>query len=891
MVAMSPYSDAGEPEGFLAHQEALRRLARSLLADPLRAEDLVQETWLAARGRSPRRPEAHRAWLAGILRHLAWKAERGEQRRRKREQSSARPEASQETDDVETALATQRRILQAVQELDEPYRTAIVLRYYRDLTPAEIAERLGAPVGTVKTRLRRGLGILRARLQREHGGEDAFATALLLLAGRRWAPDPSSVAAGLAAGVGGIVGTKLWIGVGAAVLVGLGVTYVLREDEARPEPTRVANEAESAFAVAPASGKQPLAAPAPQPRQGIDSPAPWRWEDGDAGSPAWRLLLRIGGLREQESGTIAIGVRTSILEPALASFERPVANQIALEFPAPPSDEGKAPGPLLVELDHPSYMPARAWLVVSEGFDPEAPRALELEVHLMPALGIVTGKLEAEGEVIPEEAVVALFGMEPSGKPKMEPTEVGRCSPDGSFRLRSPSRGPHVVVAVAPSSLGGIARPANARVQLERDSPFDARVLHLGSRAVISGEAFLPDGRPPRVGQIRASMVSESGPMVGTWYIERYYLMWTGETFENQGVHVSWDESGHFRLAGLAPGEYRLSADAHSPDYDSRIPSNYSSVPADDPIVAAPAEGVRFELAVCSQLFVVRGLGAPQSKAVVRRPMEGGSSGSSTDEHGRVIVGWSAHERQRLTFERAGFVSKEIELDPADVTPGQAMYVDLEPGPPPGRLMIRPRGLSREILATDFLLISLYDPGAPERPFNSWSKPQADLVTCVGGAFLPPPARLENGEIVISDVKPRRYRLLIQVMSLARSASFAVPVQADVEIEPGETELFDWEPQHGGLVRLNYKDASGSRSVSLELRDGAGNKLDARFQNTTPPKRSGPSLHGPDLYEFDPLPPGNYVLTLRLRGLPARILEFEVRAGETTDIDFDADAP
>ncbi|HVS11655.1 MAG TPA: RNA polymerase sigma factor, partial [Planctomycetota bacterium] len=316
---MSSYGDAGEPEGFLAHQEALRRLARSLLADPLRAEDLVQETWLAARGRSPRRPEAHRAWLAGILRHLAWKAERAERRRRRREQSSSRPEAWEERDDVETALATQRRILQAVQELDEPYRTAIVLRYYRDLTPAEVAKRLGAPVGTVKTRLRRGLGILRARLQREHGGEDACASALLLLAGRRWAPAPSPVTAGLAAAAGGIVGTKLWIGVAAAVVAGAGLTYVLRERAAEPPPPRVSERIENALDCELASGAEELAEPVLGSRQEIASPATTRGNARDTGSPAWRLLLRLDGLREQDSGTIAIDVRTSALEPALVS--------------------------------------------------------------------------------------------------------------------------------------------------------------------------------------------------------------------------------------------------------------------------------------------------------------------------------------------------------------------------------------------------------------------------------------------------------------------------------------------------------------------------------------------------------------------------------------------
>jgi RNA polymerase sigma factor (sigma-70 family) len=52
----------------------------------------------------------------------------------------------------------------AVIQLDEPYRETLMLRFYADLTLAEIAAETGRPIGTVKTHLFRGLGRLRAAL-------------------------------------------------------------------------------------------------------------------------------------------------------------------------------------------------------------------------------------------------------------------------------------------------------------------------------------------------------------------------------------------------------------------------------------------------------------------------------------------------------------------------------------------------------------------------------------------------------------------------------------------------------------------------------------------------------------------------------------------------------
>jgi RNA polymerase sigma-70 factor (ECF subfamily) len=59
------------------------------------------------------------------------------------------------------------RVRAAVASLAEPYREVVALRFFGELSLAEIASQTGRPLGTVKTHLHRGLGRLRESL----GGE------------------------------------------------------------------------------------------------------------------------------------------------------------------------------------------------------------------------------------------------------------------------------------------------------------------------------------------------------------------------------------------------------------------------------------------------------------------------------------------------------------------------------------------------------------------------------------------------------------------------------------------------------------------------------------------------------------------------------------------------
>ena len=151
-------------EALLQRTTWLRGLARALLLDDAAAEDVVQETWIRALESQGPEASAERPWLAQVTRNLALNVRRSRSRRKVRELRAARSESVEATDQVAERLEIQRLLVDCVLQLKETYREVLVLRYFDELEPIEIAHQLGLPRPTVHTRLRRALVQLRATL-------------------------------------------------------------------------------------------------------------------------------------------------------------------------------------------------------------------------------------------------------------------------------------------------------------------------------------------------------------------------------------------------------------------------------------------------------------------------------------------------------------------------------------------------------------------------------------------------------------------------------------------------------------------------------------------------------------------------------------------------------
>jgi len=172
--------DFDHPEHLLDHGQLVRSLASALVNGPADVDDVVQGTYAAAL--TTKRPAGFPLprWLLGVARNVARRSHRERRRRTQRELLAARPEALRSTAEVVEFEELRRLVVAAVLELGEPYRSAVLLRYYDGLPPREIARRLGMPAATVRSHLHRALGQLQQRLDRDWRGGRAAWTALLL---------------------------------------------------------------------------------------------------------------------------------------------------------------------------------------------------------------------------------------------------------------------------------------------------------------------------------------------------------------------------------------------------------------------------------------------------------------------------------------------------------------------------------------------------------------------------------------------------------------------------------------------------------------------------------------------------------------------------------------
>lgn len=230
-------------DALLTHAGWAKALARNLVRDPDRADDLVQRAWLAAMRRPPSDGTPPRRWLATVLRNFARQDARESSRREQREQAVARSERTSGNDPVDDAAALQVRLITAVRELPEPYRSAVWARYYDGLAPREIAARDGVPVDTVKTRLARGLDLLRKRFDREHGGDRSAWMAAFVPFAHPTHASPWTIGATL-------VDTKWKVSLAAAVIVcGIGGWFTVSGVE--PVPARELGASPLIFAAEP----------------------------------------------------------------------------------------------------------------------------------------------------------------------------------------------------------------------------------------------------------------------------------------------------------------------------------------------------------------------------------------------------------------------------------------------------------------------------------------------------------------------------------------------------------------------------------------------------------------------------------------------------------------
>ena len=146
-----------------AHSDSLYRYAYRLTGSSADAEDLTQEAFVKALVRLPqlREPDRAKGWLFRILRNVYLHRIRDEKRHKTvpLESVNELPGTTALEPTIDSAT-----LQEALNELDETFRTPLILFYFEEFSYRDIAERMDLPIGTVMSRLARAKAYLRTRL-------------------------------------------------------------------------------------------------------------------------------------------------------------------------------------------------------------------------------------------------------------------------------------------------------------------------------------------------------------------------------------------------------------------------------------------------------------------------------------------------------------------------------------------------------------------------------------------------------------------------------------------------------------------------------------------------------------------------------------------------------
>jgi RNA polymerase sigma-70 factor (ECF subfamily) len=156
------------------HYQCLYRYAYRLAGTSADAEDLTQEAFCKAQNQlgQLRDPQRARAWLFSILRNAYLHRARSQRQHPHVALDSIGDLA--EPPPGPLPEVEPERLQRVLNELDEVFRTPVILYYFEDFSYRDIAEQMELPIGTVMSRLARAKAYLRSRLTEARQGRRAI---------------------------------------------------------------------------------------------------------------------------------------------------------------------------------------------------------------------------------------------------------------------------------------------------------------------------------------------------------------------------------------------------------------------------------------------------------------------------------------------------------------------------------------------------------------------------------------------------------------------------------------------------------------------------------------------------------------------------------------------
>jgi RNA polymerase sigma-70 factor (ECF subfamily) len=442
----------------LVHERFVRDLARRLLAEDVHAaEDLTQDVWRTALERPPGHRRGLKAWLRSVV--LALHTNRLRKRSPIHDEALEQRARHERTSPEELeSNAMHRAVARAVDELREPYREVVILRFYEALPPREVARRLDRPVQTVRTQTRRGLELVRQALQRDRKGD--LRALLLPLAGAPAARKLERLTLPAVGLVGAVIAITAWRGFARAEEPPHAAPLALAQATADPD-----QRPSAATASAPVvDDRAPLpAAPSPEEVATASAPASaarsFHAKVVDAegrGVAGAALLVRRGRTWVERARTGASGTVEFALDPEDIGGDPLVAESVWIKAQA----DGRAT--------------AREALIDMQG---RQRGEVELEVGSSAAT-LAARLIDRDGIPVPEARVLALPAVVSSGTIEggtmfRTARQESRTDLDGAFVLEHLAVGPTQVLFEHPDLGIGRAVVDLPEGELATDLRFD----------------------------------------------------------------------------------------------------------------------------------------------------------------------------------------------------------------------------------------------------------------------------------------------------------------------------------------------------------------------------------------------------------------------------------
>jgi len=898
-----------EVQRWLRDAAFVRSLARDLAGDLHEADDLAQETWLRALRIGRRDGFSWRAWWSGLARNVARERRRADGRRAAHESAAARESAVARSsggatvdDGDPAALALRldliRHALAEVARLDERERSTVLEHYLDGRSLAEIARRRGEPEPTVRSRLRRALERLRARLD----GEAAGGRAAWLAAFAEWsggtggAPNPDASVATAAAGATTssaklaaaallvvTIGAAWWAIDGAGERSGDGVRLAASEGartseaSSPPLPLPVVAErvaaAASDRAAAAASDLAEAATPA-----SVDEPA-----------GAWRIVGRVVGLDpEIVSASPVVVELLATIEANLADAQRatlvrsaPIDDEGRFVVTLPPATTSVEAGgrPLWrglgVVFADPRYVDVEAFLPIADarGALFSAPHDFTVELATRPSARAHGRVVDEAGMPVADATVGWSDWDDGDGDARRVTTDEA-----GLFEIEASVVGARLLTASGGSIDGdgddaldprrAELMPADTMVALVAGNEVSAGEFVLRRGAAIHGRALGRDGAPLPYARV-VGYARLPKPMPGEHQREEW----------RERATITGDD-GSFTLAGLTLGTWKL----HIGEARGERCHAVARADEDDDddgfvVVAAPADDVELTLTTIrvEALLCLDGQPQPDLPMTVHgTSLDGRSSsglGMTTDADGRIVFAGTPGCTFVFFFDRADLERAAPPFTLRDDETVRRVTIDLE------RRRARPSLALRLVAATDA-------PAPPVERACLWLEPLDGSWKSPAEKRVAPDA---DGLFWWREIDPGTWRVTVlpgggsfgaggtwQAETFEVVLDAPLPCERTIELRPT------------GRLTVFARDAAGTGvSATCELLSPVdGLPRPVHFASETLHGATG-STRGTfadhPAFVVPPPPPGHWRLRFTSDGFAPQEIEVEVKPFETTE--------